>query len=72
MGQDQAGCRPVRFRNDPNLGVSPRRVDTQKPVTVLEGEYIFSFILLTQFAPVTRLMPLEKLHGILASFLKGL
>ena len=62
LGQQDGGCRTVRFGDDPHLEAIPELIGTQQPVTVPEGLMVGLDILGIQIPPVTQGMAIE--HGL--------
>src|SRR4030095_13162920 len=61
----------VCFGDDPNSHVVSDSISTEDSKTVSNRKFIFVFVFFTQLAPISSLMPFEKLRGILISLFQS-
>ena len=62
----------VRLGDDPKFHVVPCSIGAKYSEAIPNREFIFAFVLFAELAPISRLMSLDKLEGVLIRFLKSL
>ena len=72
IGAEESRARTIRFSDDPQFDVVPGSIGAENSKAILLREFIFAFILVAKLAPISGLMSLDKLEGVLIRFLKRL
>src|SRR4029077_5829437 len=68
--QQQRGHGAVRFRDDPEPFCIRDRVAAHQAEPILEAQFVFSFVVLAEIAPITTEMPGEEFQGRLIGLLQ--
>jgi len=70
MGKKEGRSGSVRLGDYPNLYIVSGSIGAKDSEVIVNRKFIFSFILFTELAPISRLMSGEKLKGILIRLLQ--
>jgi hypothetical protein len=70
MGKKEGRNRSVRLGDYPNSYIVSGSIGAEDSEAIVNRKFIFSFILFTKLAPISRLMSGEKLKGILIRLLQ--
>jgi hypothetical protein len=70
LGKKEGCSRSVGLGDYPNLDIVSGPIGAENSEAIVNRKFIFSFILFTELAPISRLMSGEKLKGILIRLLQ--
>ena len=71
VGKKESCNRSVCLSDDPHFHIVQGSIGAEDSETIYHGKFVFAFILFAELAPISRLMSLDKLEGVLIRLLHG-